>query len=58
MSHEYYYETVQREEEFLENELKNLQNDLDYLDWEKSRVEKDILRTQELINKVKKELGL
>ena len=58
MSHEYYYETVQREEEFLENELKNLQNDLDYLDWEKSRVEKDILRTQELINNVKKELGL
>ena len=52
-----FYETVQREQEFLENELKNLENDLEYLMWERCRVDKDIFRTQELINNVKKELG-
>jgi peptidoglycan hydrolase CwlO-like protein len=55
---EEHYQTVQREREFLEDELKNLENDLDYLLWERSRVSKDILRTEELINRVKKELGL
>ena len=54
---EEFYQTVQREQEFLEGELKHLQSDLDYLTWEKDRVEKDILRTQELINKVKERLG-
>ena len=57
MSHEYYYESVQREQEFLEKELHNLRRDLDYLEWNKSVVEKDILRTKELINKVKERLG-
>lgn len=52
-----FYETVQREQEFLENELKNLESDLEYLMWERMRVDKDIFRTQELINNVTKELG-
>ena len=54
---EEFYQTVQKEQEFSEEELKHLTNDLDYLDWEKSRVEKDILKTQELINKVRERLG-
>ena len=55
---EEFYQTVQQEQEFLEEELKHLTNDLDYLDWEKSRVEKDILKTQELIMKIRERLGI
>lgn len=57
MSHEYYYQTVQREQEFLEMELANLQAEKDRLDWELQSVKNDLLKVVEYIQRVEKELG-
>lgn len=54
---EEFYRTVQQEQEFLENELKHLENDLEYLNHQKFCINNDILRTKDLITKVKLELG-
>ena len=54
---EEFYQTVQREQEFLEDELKHLKNDLEYLDHQKMSIENDIKRIKDLINKVEMELG-
>ena len=57
MSHEYYYETVQREQEFLEMELHNLQLEKDRLDWELQAIKNDLLKVVSYIQRVEKELG-
>ena len=57
MSHEYYYQTVQREQEFLEMELENLQLEKERLDFELTVVKNDLLRVLEYIKRVEKELG-
>ncbi len=57
MSHEYYYQTVQREQEFLEMELENLQLEKERLDFELTVVKNDLLRVVEYIKRVEKELG-
>ena len=57
MSHEYYYQTVQREQEFLEMELENLQLEKERLDFELTVVKNDLLRVVEYIQRVEKELG-
>jgi len=54
---EEFYQTVQREQEFLEDELKHLKHDLEYLEHQRMSVENDIKRTKDLINKVEMELG-
>lgn len=53
---EEFYQTVQREQEFLEDELKHLKHDLEYLEHQRMSVENDIKRTKDLINKVEMEL--
>lgn len=55
MSHEYYYESVQKQQH-LEEEVKHLEKEMDYLLWEKTSVENEIKALQELINKVKERL--
>jgi predicted nucleic acid-binding Zn-ribbon protein len=57
MSHEYYYQTVQREQEFLEMELTKLQEEKDRLDFELQAVKNDFLRVVDYIQRVEKELG-
>lgn len=54
---EEFYQTVQREQEFLENELRHLENDMEYLIHQKFCIDNDISRVTDLINKVKLELG-
>ena len=55
MSHEYYYESVQKQQH-LEEEVKHLEKEMDYLLWEKTSVENEIEALKELINKVKERL--
>jgi predicted nucleic acid-binding Zn-ribbon protein len=57
MSHEYYYQTVQREQEFLEMELTKLQEEKDRLDFELQAVKNDFLRVVDYIQRGEKELG-
>lgn len=57
MSHEYYYQTVQREQEFLEMELARLQEEKERLDFELQAVRNDFLRVVDYIQRVEKELG-
>jgi len=57
MSHEYYYQTVQREQEFLEHELQTLQLEKERLDFELNAVKNDLLRVIDYIQRVEKELG-
>ena len=57
MSHEYYYQTVQREQEFLEEELHRLQLEKERLDFELQAVKNDFLRVVSYIQRVEKELG-
>jgi predicted nucleic acid-binding Zn-ribbon protein len=57
MSHEYYYQTVQREQEFLEEELNRLQLEKERLDFELQAVKNDFLRVVDYIQRVEKELG-
>jgi peptidoglycan hydrolase CwlO-like protein len=55
MSHEYYYESVQKQQH-LEEEVKHLEREMEYLLWEKTSVENQITELQELINKAKERL--
>lgn len=57
MSHEYYYQTVQREQEFLQDELERLQLEKERLDFELQAVKNDFLRVVDYIQRVEKELG-
>lgn len=57
MSHEYYYQSVQREQEFLEMELQNLQLEKERLDFELNAVKNDLLKVIQYIQRVEKELG-
>jgi chaperonin cofactor prefoldin len=57
MSHEYYYQTVQREQEFLEKELESLRLQQERLEWELQATKNDLLRVIDYIQRVEKELG-
>jgi chaperonin cofactor prefoldin len=57
MSHEYYYQTVQREQEFLEKELESLRLQQERLEWELQATKNDLLRVIDYIQLVEKELG-
>lgn len=56
MSHQQFYETVQRAEEYYEDKLKALENILEFLEWQKQGFEKEIETTQLNINQVKEKL--
>jgi len=57
MSHEYYYQSVQREQEFLEHELATLQLEKERLDWELQATKNDLSKVVDYIQRVEKELG-
>ena len=57
MSHEYYYQTVQREQEFLEKELESLRLQQERLEWELQVTKNDLLKVLDYIQRVEKELG-
>lgn len=57
MSHEYYYQTVQREQEFLEAELEGLRLQQERLEWELQATKNDLSRVLSYIQRVEKELG-
>jgi len=57
MSHEYYYQTVQREQEFLETELEMLRLQQERLEWELQVTKNDLLKVLTYIQRVEKELG-
>ena len=57
MSHEYYYQTVQREQEFLENELEMLRLEQERLEWELQATKNDLAKVLDYIQRVEKELG-
>jgi chaperonin cofactor prefoldin len=57
MSHEYYYHTVQREQEFLETELEMLRLQQERLEWELQVTKNDLLKVLTYIQRVEKELG-
>jgi chaperonin cofactor prefoldin len=57
MSHEYYYQTVQREQEFLETELEMLRLQQERLEWELQATKNDLLKVLTYIQRVEKELG-
>lgn len=57
MSHEYYYQTVQREQEFLETELEMLRLKQERLEWELELTKQDLSKVITYIQRVEKELG-
>lgn len=57
MSHEYYYQTVQREQEFLEAELEGLRIQQERLEWELELTKNDLSKVLSYIQRVEKELG-
>lgn len=57
MSHEYYYHTVQREQDFLETELEMLRLQQERLEWELQVTKNDLLKVLDYIQRVEKELG-
>ena len=57
MSHEYYYQTVQREQEFLQEELEVLRIEQERLEWELQVTKNDLLKVLDYIQRVEKELG-
>ena len=57
MSHEYYYQTVQREQEFLQEELEILRLEQERLEWELQVTKNDLLKVLDYIQRVEKELG-
>lgn len=57
MSHEYYYQTVQREQEFLECELESLRLKQERLEWELEATKNDLSKVLDYIQRVEKELG-
>jgi chaperonin cofactor prefoldin len=56
MSHEYYYQTVQREQEFLETELESLRLQQERLEWELEVTKNDLAKVLTYIQRVEKEL--
>lgn len=57
MSHEYYYQTVQREQEFLEKELETLRLEQERLEWDLQATKNDLSKVLDYIQRVEKELG-
>jgi predicted nucleic acid-binding Zn-ribbon protein len=57
MSHEYYYQTVIREQEFLMSELENLRLEKERLEWELQAIKNDLFKVTGFIAKLEKELG-
>ena len=57
MSHEFYYQTVQREQEFLQEELEILRLEQERLEWELQVTKNDLLKVLDYIQRVEKELG-
>ena len=57
MSHEYYYQTVQREQEFLQEELEVLKLEQERLEWELQATKSDLIKVLTYIQRVEKELG-
>ncbi len=57
MSHEYYYQTVQREQEFLESELEVLKSEQERLEHELFAVKNDLSKVISYIQNIEKELG-
>ena len=53
MSHQQFYETVQRAEEYYEDQLKALESDLEFYKWQKQVFQNEIEKTIRIINKVK-----
>jgi predicted nucleic acid-binding Zn-ribbon protein len=57
MSQQEYYETVQREQEFLETKLEDYLRQKEYLEWQLASVTSDIDKIKGLIENIEKELG-
>ena len=57
MSHEYYYETVMREQEQLESRLEDYRFQKERLEWQLMAVTNDIEKIQSLIVNLEKQLG-
>jgi predicted nucleic acid-binding Zn-ribbon protein len=57
MSHEYYYETVMREQEFLETKLEDYRFQKERLEWQLQAVTNDIEKIETIIKSLEKELG-
>ena len=57
MSHEYYYQTVQGEQEFLESELEVLKSEQERLEHELFAVKNDLSKVISYIQNIEKELG-
>jgi chaperonin cofactor prefoldin len=57
MSHEYYYETVMREQEYLQTKLEDYRLQKQKLEWELASVNDALDKIQNLITKIEKELG-
>jgi len=57
MSQHEYYETVMREQEFLENRLQDYRFQKERLEWQLMEVTNSIEKIQSLIVKLEKELG-
>ena len=53
MSHQQFYETVQRAEEYYEDQLKALESDLEFYKWQKQVFQNEIEKTIRIINKLK-----
>jgi len=50
MSHEYYYQTVQREQEFLQEELEVLRLEQERLEWELQATKNDLSKVLDYIH--------
>jgi predicted nucleic acid-binding Zn-ribbon protein len=57
MSQQEFYETVQREQEFLETKLEDYLRQKEYLEWQLSCITNDINKIKSLIANIEKELG-
>jgi chaperonin cofactor prefoldin len=57
MSQQEHYETVMREQEFLENRLQDYRFQKERLEWQLMEVTNSIEKIQSLIVKIEKELG-
>jgi len=57
MSQQEHYETVMREQEFLENRLQDYRFQKERLEWQLMEVTNSIEKIQSLIVKLEKELG-
>jgi predicted nucleic acid-binding Zn-ribbon protein len=57
MSQQQFYETVQREQEYLEIKLEDYRRQKEYLEWQLASVTNDIEKIQSLIVNLEKQLG-